>query len=134
MPLSSGPLEDRIAIRELHDSYGDAVFRRHAEDWAANWAPDAVWNLMGNDIQGREAIVAVWTQAMGGFKFVAFFTQPGVITIDGDRAQGVVYTHEVLEQQDGKLFRMVGTYTDEYVKSGGRWYFRKRAYKGLKEN
>ena len=65
---------------------------------------------------------------------MAFFTQPGVITIDGDRAQGVVYTHVVLEQQDGKLFRMVGTYTDEYVKSGGRWYFRKRAYKGLKEN
>jgi len=89
---------------------------------------------MGNDIHGRDAITAIWTQAMGGFKFVAFFTQPGVIAIDGDTAHGVVYTHEVLEQQDGKLYRMVGTYTDDYVKIDGRWRFKKRSYKALKEN
>jgi ketosteroid isomerase-like protein len=134
MAVSEGPLEDRVAIRELHDSYGDAVFRGDAQDWAANWAPDAVWNLMGNEIAGRDAIAQVWRQAMSGFKFVAFFTQPGVITVTGETATGKVYTHEVLEQSDGKLYRMVGTYTDDYVKIANRWYFKKRIYTPLKEN
>lgn len=134
MPLSTGPLEDRLAIRELHDSYGDAVFRRDADAWAQTWAPDAVWNLMGQDITGRDAIVSVWRQAMAGFKFVAFFSQPGVITIRGEEATGVVYTHEVLEQTDGRLYRMVGTYADEYVRRDGRWVFATRRYTALKEN
>lgn len=134
MAVSTGPIEDRLALRELHDSYGDAVFRRDANDWGSNWAEDGVWNLMGQEIKGRTAIVAMWKQAMDGFSSVSFFTQPGVIHIDGDRASGVVYTHEVLEQKDGKLYRMVGTYADEYVKQNGRWFFSRRAYKPLKEN
>jgi ketosteroid isomerase-like protein len=134
MAISTGPLEDRVAIRELHDSYGDAVFRRDAAAWGENWAPDATWNLMGNDFKGRQAIVELWNHAMGGFTFVGFFTQQGPLTITGNTAHGIVYTNEVLEQKDGKLFRQVGMYTDEYVKTDGRWYFARRAFKALKEN
>jgi hypothetical protein len=36
----SGPIEDQLAIRTLHDSYADAVFRRDAAAWGANWAED----------------------------------------------------------------------------------------------
>ena len=43
MPFT-GPAEDRLAIRELVDSYGDAVYRHDAQAWGANWAEDAVWN------------------------------------------------------------------------------------------
>ena len=32
-----GPIEDRLAIRELIENYADAVFQRDEERWAANW-------------------------------------------------------------------------------------------------
>ena len=36
-----GPIEDRLAIRELIENYADAVFQRDEERWAANWADEA---------------------------------------------------------------------------------------------
>lgn len=41
----SGPLEDRVAIRELIDAYADATMLRDEEAWAALWAEDACWQL-----------------------------------------------------------------------------------------
>jgi len=32
----TGPMEDRLAIRELHDSYGDAVFRADGDEWGGH--------------------------------------------------------------------------------------------------
>ena len=50
-------LEDRLAIRELHDTYCDAVLRNDPDDWGALWTEDAVWSLMGTEVVGRENIV-----------------------------------------------------------------------------
>ena len=36
--LSQGPIEDRLQIRELIDSYNNAVMRFDGETWASNWA------------------------------------------------------------------------------------------------
>ena len=128
----SGPLDDQLAIRALVDSYGDAVFRRDAGDWGANWAADACWFLMGREVVGREAIVGLWSQALAGFAFVAFFSHTGAIAVDGDLASGTVYTHEVLEGADGSISRPVGRYNDRYVRTDGRWLFAERRYTLLK--
>lgn len=128
----TGPIEDQLAIRALNDSYCDAVFRRDSADWGSNWAADARWTLMGQTVAGREAIVAMWTGAMTQFHFVAFFAQMGALAIDGDRATGIVYTHELLESADGALSRPVGRYDDHYVRQGGRWLFAERHYSYLK--
>ena len=128
----TGAAEDQMAIRTLHDSYGDAVFRRDADQWGGNWAEDGLWHLMGTDVKGRDAIVGLWVGAMAGFTFVAFFSQVGAIEITGDRATGRVFTHEVLETSDGTISRPVGRYDDEYVRHGGRWLFQSRRYSLLK--
>lgn len=128
----TGPIEDQLAIRALNDAYCDAVFRRDAKDWGANWAEDARWNLMGEDIDGRAKIVAVWEGAMASFGFVAFFAQMGALRIDGDRAEGTVYTHELLENADGSISRPVGRYDDVYARVDGRWLFKERRYNFLK--
>lgn len=128
----TGPIEDQIAIRALNDSYGDAVFRRDADDWGANWAEDAGWQLMGQEVHGRDAIVEMWKGAMAGFGFVAFFSQLGALRINGDGAEGTVYTHEVLETPDGNTLRPVGRYEDRYVRRGGQWLFAERRYAMLK--
>ena len=123
-----GAIEDQLAIRSLIDSYSDAVFRRDPGDWGACWAEDAVWTLMGTEARGRATIVAFWEQAMSTFNFVAFFSHLGSIEIDGDRATGRVYTHEVIEDLSGNLTRPVGQYEDIYAKVDGAWLFAERRY------
>lgn len=128
----SGPVEDQLAIRNLHDSYVDAVFRRDAGDWGSNWADDGRWHLMGATVEGRDNIIAMWTGAMAGFSFVAFFCQAAAIEIDGDRATGRAFTHEVLETLEGEIRRPVGRYDDVFVKRDGRWFYQERIYTMLK--
>jgi uncharacterized protein (TIGR02246 family) len=123
----SGPPEDVAAIRALHDLYADAVNRRDADAWGALWAEDAVWDLMGTRVEGRAAIVGLWQGAMAGFAFVGFFSQVGAVAVAGDRAEGRVWTHEVLENAEGER-RPLGRYDDHYVKRGGSWLFAERRF------
>jgi ketosteroid isomerase-like protein len=128
-----GPLADRLAIRERIDSYSDAVFRRDAEAWIANWIEDATWSLPGLSVTGKDAIKALWVDAMAGFSFAAFFAVPGHIRIDGDRAEGRVYTREVLVDHDGKVRKIIGAYDDTLAKQGGVWLFTRRVYDILRQ-
>jgi ketosteroid isomerase-like protein len=131
--LSSGPVEDRLAIRELVESYNDAVMRFDAEAWADNWADDAIWSLPGvGEVTGKGAIVATWKRAMSAFEFVGFFASAGPIVVTGASATGTWYQQEFLHQKDGAKRAVTGRYQDEYVKRGGRWYFTKRVYAVLK--
>ena len=41
----SGPIEDRLAIRELMDIYADAVNQRDAALWGSTWADGSSWKL-----------------------------------------------------------------------------------------
>jgi len=128
----TGPIEDQLAIRALHDNYADAVFRRDAADWGALWADDAVWDLAGTVVNGKDSIVGLWTGAMSTFAFVGFFYQTGAIVIDGDTATGRVYTNETLEDLEGNLRRSIGHYEDAYVKRGGAWLYQSRSFSVLK--
>jgi hypothetical protein len=129
-----GPLEDRIAICELVDSYGDAVSRHCAEDWGANWAVDAVWNLNLPDlpkVEGRTAIVELWVRAMAAYEWVLMTAKPGEIIVDGNQGSGRFYTAELTRLKSGEEQRIAGRYEDVYIKSDGRWYFKTRTYKML---
>lgn len=130
--ISSGPVEDRLAIRELVESYNDAVMRFDADAWGANWTDDAVWNLPGaGDMVGKATIVGAWQQAMSAFSFVGFFASAGPIVVDGNNATGTWYQQEFLHQKDGGKRNITGKYTDTYVKADGRWFFAKRIYEIL---
>ncbi|MEM8919870.1 MAG: nuclear transport factor 2 family protein [Pseudomonadota bacterium] len=130
----SGPLEDRLAIRELVDTYSDAVARRDADAWAATWTDDAVWDLAGMKVEGKEAIVQMWLGAMGTFEFVAFHATPGAIEVDGETATARVYVSEVLVPKDGGLRRVEGAYDDQFRKEGGAWRFSHRGYNILHDD
>src|SRR5215207_11314027 len=119
--MFKGPLEDRIAIAELHQTYADAVVRANAEDWAKVWAEDAHWSLMGTETNGRDAIVAFWKQAMSGLDGVSFHSVPSMTVIDGDRAVGRCQTQEYMKLKDGSTRAIGGLYEDEMVKREGQW-------------
>lgn len=130
--ISSGPVEDRLAIRELVDSYNDAVMRFDADAWAANWTDDAIWSLPGmGDVTGKKTFVPMWQQMMAGFSFVGFFASAGPIVVKGETAHATWYQQEFLHQKDGVKRAITGQYEDDYVKRNGRWLFQKRIYKVL---
>ena len=131
--MFTGPLEDRIAIRELHETYGDAVVRADAEDWGKVWTEDAQWTLMGTTVDGREAIVTLWKQAMSALEAVSFHCIPSATLIDGDRATGRCQTQEYMKYKDGKTRAIGGLYEDEMVKRDGVWRYTRRVYRMIAE-
>jgi ketosteroid isomerase-like protein len=127
--MFTGPLEDRIAIRELHETYGLGVLNADPGSWGATWAPDARWDLMGHVVEGREAIVGFWTTAMAQFAAVSFVSIPAAIEVAGDRATGITQTHEVLRQADGATRVVGGAYEDRFVRLGGGWRYAERRFR-----
>lgn len=130
----TGPFEDRLAIRELLEAYADAVTRRDAEDWGATWTEDAEWSLPDypeiGTTKGRDAIVAMWKEAMKAYPGIMFEAWPGAIEIDGDKATIRSYTTEVYDQED-ETVRDRGLYEDTCVKIGGSWYFKSRSFRNI---
>lgn len=131
--MFSGPIEDRLAIRELHETYGLGVVLHDAEIWGSVWAQDAHWDFMGTKLDGREAIVALWQQAMDPLDSVSFQCVPASIEIDGDTATSLVQTQEILKYKDGNTRMIGGLYTDSLVKRNGRWAYASRAFRIVAE-
>ncbi|HUD30808.1 MAG TPA: nuclear transport factor 2 family protein [Novosphingobium sp.] len=136
----TGPLEDRVLIRELLDTYAHAVMTRDAEAWAATWAEDAYWALpefpdLGG-FSGKAEIVAGWVESMKHYGLggsaarpMVYVAHPGEIRVDGDRASAISYTSEIFEDPaTGKARRLRGRYVDELAKLGGEWLFTRREY------
>ena len=121
-------LVDRAAITDLIAAYGDAVSRRDADAWGATWASDATWSLMGHEVAGRDAIVALWLGAMAQFDAVSFVTAVGPIAITGDTASVRCQTHEVLRTIDGTVRSVAGIYDDSFVRQDGQWLFARRVF------
>lgn len=129
-----GEMEDRLAIRELIETYNDAVFRRDADAWINTWTEDAVWDLLGNEIPGRDTILQAWLGAMEGFSYVGFFATPGAIEVSGMSAMSRVYVRETLVMKDGSKRNIEGLYNDTYTKIDGAWKFSRRSYSILHEH
>lgn len=131
--MFSGPLEDRVAIQELNGTYADGVVRADADTWATVWADDAYWNLMGMEVTGRDAIVAMWKGAMGGLEAVSFHCVPCMIAVEGERATSRVQTQEIMRINGSKTRVIGGLYEDELVRREGRWLFTSRKFRIVAE-
>ena len=133
MPYT-GPFEDRLAIRELLETYADAVTRCDAGDWGSTWADDGVWSMPDYPEfptqTGKASIVGLWVEAMKQFPGIMFEAWPGSIEVDGDTAKVRSYTSEVYDQE-GVTKRDRGVYDDVCVKSGGKWLFQSRPFRNI---
>ncbi|MEZ5742986.1 MAG: nuclear transport factor 2 family protein [Sphingomonadaceae bacterium] len=133
MPFT-GPADDIAAIRDLLDTYADAVTQRDADAWGATWAEDGYWTMPDYpefpSQTGRENIVAMWVEAMKQFPGIMFEAWPGSIEVSGESAKVRSYTSETYDQGENTV-RDRGEYQDECVKIDGRWYFKQRAFKNI---
>lgn len=135
----TGPLEDRLAIRELMNTHAHGVMTKDPEIWGSIWADDAFWELLEypdlGGFDGKKAIVGAWVESMKVYglddlaKPMVYFMEPGAIEIDGNRASAVAYTHEVYQHPESKkIVRGTGRYDDVLEKRDGQWLFVRRAY------
>ena len=131
----SGPIEDRLAIRELMDIYSDAVNQRDTALWASTWAEDSSWKLPVipgiENVVGKENIVNAWQAGMAMFPFIFMSISVGDIQVNGNTATVRAYTTEVGTTLDGTEIRPRGQYDDQLVKIDGQWLFKERIFHSL---
>lgn len=129
----TGSLEDRMAIREVLETYADAVNRVDEELWASIWVEDSHWDLSHYPelgiVEGKEAIVALWRGAMPHYPKLSFMVSVGMIQVDGDSARARTYISEVYEEPETlKDKRARACYHDKLVKRDGQWFLQSRSF------
>lgn len=120
--------EDDLALRNLMARYIDAVNRDDPDAWIATWAEDAVWNLMGEPVSGRDGILGLWQQMMANFEFAVMLPSSCLFEIDGASASGHWYLHEYLRDQQGAGVTVLSRYQDTYTRRDGQWLYQSRQY------
>lgn len=129
----TGPLEDRIAIREVLETYADAVNRVDKDLWASIWAEESHWDLSHYPelgiVSGKQAIVDLWAGAMPHYPKLSFMITVGSIVVEGDTARARTYISEVYEDPGTlKDKRARACYHDILVKQGGVWLLQSRSF------
>ncbi len=125
----TGPLEDRILIRELYDRYGDASWRNDREEWISCFTPDGCWTSHLFDCKGHAELRAEFERLWADWAEVAFLCHIGAIEIDGDTAICRSYAREVVLTKAGTIFKLAGTYADTLRRENDEWLFARRDYK-----
>lgn len=128
--MNTGPIEDRLEIRELIESFAVGAMRVDADVWGGTWAEEGTWKLasMPEPVTGRDNIVASFVKVMAYVDFMSMISFPAELQIDGDNAQGKAYCRELIYTKAGDQKIVVGCYHDTFVKREGRWYFLSRFY------
>ena len=125
---NSGAVADRLAIRELIESYNAAVIEKDAAKWIANWVEDGVWNLGGGNIEGKDRILESWLTIMAPYEHASVFAQPVFIQTNGEEGTALWHTNERLKLYSGDEMLAVGRYQDRYVRINGVWKIKQRDY------
>ena len=125
---NTGPVADRLAIRELIESYNAAVIEKDAAKWIANWVDDGIWNLGGGNIEGKQRILESWLTIMAPYEYASVFAQPIFIQVADDKGMAQWHTNERLKLYSGDEMLAVGRYKDRYIRANGVWKIKQRDY------
>ena len=128
--MNIGPVEDRLAIRELIETFAVGAMRIDPDIWGSTWAEEGSWKLpsMTEPAKGKSNILAAFKEKMAYVNFMSMISFPANLVIDGDRARGKAYCRELIFPKGGGQKIVVGCFEDEYVKRDGCWYFLSRSY------
>lgn len=113
--------EDRDEIIQLCYRYNLAIDRGDLETWGKTWTEDGVFDVAGDVVSGRAALVE-WGGTWQGTRHV--IANP-VVDLDGDAATLMAY----IFAYDGTELVSVGTYHDRLVRTAGGWRFQKRVFR-----
>ena len=132
MPFS-GPMDDRVAIRELYDTYGDGSTTGDVDTFLSCWTDDAQWNTHIFTRSGKAELREQWDMLWANFEKVAFLGNVLSIEVDGDTASARAVAREIVALKGGGIFKLAGLYRDTLVRRNGQWLFARRDYEVLAE-
>ena len=124
----TGPLEDRIAIRELHGTYADASFRADRQAWLDCWSDDPVWDSSFGVFSGKKAMSDQWEVLWENMTSLAFFTETAAIEVNSNSATARCYVRENFTLADGSTNTVIACYDDDLVREADTWKFARRSY------
>lgn len=131
--MNIGSVEDRLAIRELIDTFAAGVMRIDSEYWGETWAPDGAWKLpsLPEDCVGKDNIKAMFKEKLAYAESISMIAFPADTVVDGDTAEGKAYCRELIYTKEGAQKILFGCFHDQYIKLDGQWLFQRREYEIL---
>jgi hypothetical protein len=134
--MNTGPVEDRLAIRELIETFSVGAMHIDADIWGSTWAENGSWKLpsMSEPAVGKTKLLATFKEKLAYVDYMSMISFPADLVIEGDKAQGKAYCRELIYTKSGEQKVVIGYFNDEYVKQDGRWYFLSREYQVMGVN
>ena len=120
--------QDHFELSRLVEAYCDGVINKDLETWGATWADDSQWQLTGDPIHGKQAIVDYWVEAMTRFEWVVQTAPHSVFDVAEGATEGTgrVVANETFKRADGVIGGLLAIYHDQYVKTDDGWKFADR--------
>jgi hypothetical protein len=135
--VSATEAADRLAIRELIESYARCADRRDAKGQMALFTADTHFVVYMNakdpipsqELHSREALAPVFANLNQYDATTHFVGQSTVLTLADDRATGEAYclAHHVSVKGDKRTLMIASLrYNDTFMKIAGAWLFAER--------
>jgi hypothetical protein len=122
-PLSP---QDHAEIQQLYAKYNHAIDSGNAEEWAATFTADGVFN---NRFTGREALIGFVNNWKANGTSRRHWNSNLTVTASGQGAKGSVYLMLLDVGVKPAAVMATGVYSDELVKTADGWRFKSRAVK-----
>jgi ketosteroid isomerase-like protein len=117
-----------MAIRQLHQRYVDAVFRKDADAFGDCFAEHAQWRVGGRVMRSRAEAVAMMKGVFPQFRRILMTFRTPILTVGEGVATGRTYVTEHSLFADGRPFAPIGIYFEHFVDEGDAWRFSWRLF------
>jgi len=135
--ISASEAADRLAIRELVETYANCADRRDANGQMSLFTEETHFVVYMNakdpkpsqELRSREALAPVFADLNKYAATMHFVGQSTILTLTGDRATGEAYTlahHLTIGGEKRQLMIAALRYLDTFVKIDGAWFFAER--------
>ena len=118
-----------LALRQLLNTFCDAVNRFDAEAFGPLWTNDANWDDgRGKPVSGRANITTAFSKAAKQLTWTVHVEPLAVFEIDevAGEGSGRITVQERLQRKDGGTVAVLGTYHDRYIRGRAGWQFAER--------
>ena len=128
-------LEDENALHRLMTSYGPAVDSGSAEEAGALWTADGTYETDGGPgVMEGSAGVAAMVRGRGHQSLLpncAHQVGPGVVRVDGDRAEATTYSRVYLREGDAYRVWRVAANHWQFARTDAGWKVVRRLNRSL---
>lgn len=120
---------DAEQVRDLYARYSFAYDQGNADEYAALFTEDGVFEVVGGpEVQGRDALAGMVAAAAARPARTLHMVSNILVTVTGDSATGKAYV-QLLALAEGALRVVtVGTYDDTFVRTSAGWLLSRRRF------